>query len=335
MTSTRERIFFGACLAGLVTTAFAQRAIVEDAASYPSKPIRMVVPSAPGGGTDIVARLIGQGLQEAWGQAVVVDNRGGAGGIPGVTMVAKNAAPDGYTMLLGINGHLSFAPAIRPNLPFDPQKDITTVSLVANQPFVVAIAPAVPANSMQELLALAKSRPGTLRYGSGGSGTSSHLGTELLQMNGGISLQHIPYKGTGPGMTALLAGEIQVLVVGLAVVLPYVKAKSDKLRVLAVTGAKRAAIAPEIPTIAESGVPGYEFDVWYGMVFPGGTPRPLVQKANGEIVRLLKSPVVRDRFSGLGLEPLGSTPEEFRDVIRREIPRWHKVVKEAKIQQVD
>ena len=215
MTATLKRMLFGACLVGgCVTTAFAQRAVVEDSASYPSKPIRMVVPSAPGGGTDIVARLIGQGLQEAWGQTVVVDNRGGAGGIPGVAMVAKNSAPDGYTMFLGSNGHLSFAPAIRPKLPFDPQKDITTVSLVANQPFVVVIAPSVPANSMQELIALAKNRPGTLRYGSGGSGTSSHLGTELLQLNAGISMLHIPYKGTGPGMTALLGGEIQVLARG-------------------------------------------------------------------------------------------------------------------------
>ena len=336
MTSILAKILCGACLAAaFVTTGYAQRAVVEDARSYPSKPIRMVVPSAPGGGTDIIARLIGQGLQEAWGQTVVVDNRGGAGGIPGVALVANNSAPDGYTMLLGSNGHLSFAPAIRTKLPFDPQKDITTVSLVANQPFVVVVAPSVPANSMQELIALAKSRPGTLRYASGGSGTSSHLGTELLQLNAGMTLQHIPYKGTGPGMTALLGGEIQVVLVGLAVVLPYVKAKSDKLKVLAVTGAKRAAIAPEIPTIAESGVPGYEFDVWYGMVFPGRTPQPLVLKANAEIVRLLKSPAVRDRFTSLGLEPLGSTPEEFRDQIRREIPRWHKVVKEAKIQQID
>ena len=326
-------VVFVACV--FASAAFAQRAVVEDSASYPSKPIRMVVPSAPGGGTDIVARLLAQGLQEAWGQTVVVDNRGGAGGIPGVAMVAKNSAPDGYTMCLGSNGHLSFAPAIRPKLPFDPQKDLTTVSLVANQPFVMVVAQSVPANSMRELIALAKSRPGTLTYGSGGTGTASHLGTELLQLNAGISMLHVPYKGTGPGMTAILSGELQVLLVGLAVVLPYVKNKSDKLKVLAVTGAKRAAAAPDIPTIAESGVPGYQFDVWYGMVFPGGTPRPIVLKANAEIVRLLKSPAIRDRFSGLGLEPLGSTPEEFRDLIRREIPMWHKVAKQANIQQID
>ena len=299
--------------------------------SYPSKPIRMVVPSAPGGGTDIVARLIGQGLQEAWGQTVVIDNRGGAGGIPGVAMVAKHSAPDGYTMLLGSNGHLSFAPAIRPNLPFDPQKDITTISMVASQAFVVAAGASVPASSMKDLAALAKAKPNTLSYGSGGTGTASHLGTELLQLATGMKMLHIPYKGTGPGMTALLGGEIQVLIVGLATVLPYVKSKSDKLKVLATMGAKRAPVAPDLPTVAESGFPGFEFDVWYGLVFPGGTPRAIVAKANAEIVKLLKTPTVRDRFTASGLEPSSSTPEEFRDIIRREIPLWHKVAKQANI----
>ena len=303
----------------------------ESESSYPNKPIRMIVPSAPGGGTDIVARLIAQGLQDAWGQTVVVDNRGGAGGIPGVATVAKHSAPDGYTMLLGSNGHLSFAPAIRPNLPFDPQKDITTVSMVASQAFVIAIGASVPANSMQELAALAKNKPNTLSYGSGGTGTASHLGTELLQLTTGMKMLHVPYKGTGPGMTALLGGEIQVLVVGLATVLPYVKSKSDKLKVVATMGPKRAPVAPDIPTVAESGFPGFEFDVWYGMVFPGGTQRPIVMKANAEIVKLLKTPLIRDRFIASGLEPASSTPDEFRDIIRREIPIWHKVARQAKI----
>ena len=303
----------------------------DDTSSYPTKPIRLVVPSAPGGGTDIVARLIGQGLQDAWGQTIVVDNRGGAGGIPGVTTVAKHSAPDGYTMLLGSNGHISFAPAVRPNLAFDPQKDLTPVSMVATQPFVWVVSPSVPVASMKEFIAFAKGKPGALRYGSGGVGTASHLGTELLQLTGGIKLDHVPYKGTGPGMTALLGGEIQVLLVGLATVLPYVKAKSDRLKVLAVTSAKRAAVAPEIPTIAESALPGFQFDVWYGMVFPGGTPRAIVAKANAEIVKLLNTPVIRERFTAVGLEPSPSTPEEFRDLLRREIPIWHKVAKQANI----
>ena len=303
----------------------------EGAANYPNKPIRLVVPSAPGGGTDIIARLIGQGLTDAWAQTVVVDNRGGAGGIPGVTTVARHSAADGYTMLLGSNGHLSFAPAVRPNLPFDPQKDLVTVSMVATQPFVWVVSPAVPVNSMKEFVAHAKAKPGALRYGSGGVGTASHLGTELLQLSGGIKLDHVPYKGTGPGMTAILANEIQCLLVGLSTVLPYVKAKSDKLKVLAVTSPKRAAVAPNIPTIAESALPGYEFNVWYGMVLPGGTPRAIVAKANAEIVRVLNAPAIRSRFTNLGIEPSPSTPEEFRDILKREIPVWHKVAKQANI----
>ena len=317
------------CIAS--TCAHAQRTAPGNASSYPNKPIRLVVPSAPGGGTDIVARLIGQGLQDAWGQTVVVDNRGGAGGIPGVTTVAKHSAADGYTMCLGSNGHISFAVAVRPNLPFDPQKDLTPVSMVASQPFVWVLSPQVPSNTMKDFIAYAKAKPGALRYGSGGVGTASHLGTELLQIQGGIKLDHVPYKGTGPGMTAILSGEIQTLLVGLATVLPYVKAKSDKLKVLAVTSSKRAAVAPQIPTIAESAIPGFEFDVWYGMVMPGGTPRAIVTRANAEIVRLLNDPTLKERFSAVGVEARSSTPEEFRDLLKREIPTWHKVAKQANI----
>ena len=300
-----------------------------EAGDYPSRPIRLVVPSAPGGGTDIIARLIGQGLTESWGQAVVVDNRGGAGGIPGVAIVAKGSAPDGYTMLLGSNGHLSFATAIHRRLPYDPQKDLATVALAANQPFILAVNSSLPVGSMKEFIAYAKSHPGSLRYGSGGSGTASHLGTELLQLATGISLTHIPYKGTGPGITALMSGEIQVLVAGLGTVLPQVK--SGRIKALAVTGSKRTRVAPELPTIAEAGVPGFAFDVWYGIVVPGGTPRAIINKLNAEIVRLLKSPVVSERFANAGVEPLGSTPQEFADVIRREVPKWKEVVKAAKI----
>ena len=316
----------------MVVVAHAQPRTSTDAASFPHRPIRVVVPSAPGGGTDIVARLIGQGLADSWGQTVVVDNRGGAGGIPAVTMVAKASAADGYTMLLGSNGHVSFAPAIYRNLPFDPQKDLAPASLVANQAFVVAAAHSLPAVNLREFIALARKSPGKYSYGSGGMGSSSHLGTEMMRLAGGFTLLHVPYKGTGPGMAAIMAGEIQILVVGLATVLPHVRAKSDKLKVFAVTGAKRAQAAPEIPTAAESGLPGYEFDVWYGMVLPGATPRAVVQKTSDEIVRLLKTPAVRERFAGAGLEPRGSTAEAFSAQLQREIPAWRKVAKEAKIQ---
>jgi tripartite-type tricarboxylate transporter receptor subunit TctC len=289
----------------------------------------MVVPSAPGGGTDIIARLLAQGFFESWGQTVVVDNRGGSGGMPAVTLVAKQSAADGYTMLLGSVGHLSFAPAIERNLAYDPRKDLAPVSLAGVQPFVIAAARALPANTIAELIALAKAKPGAVSYGSGGSGAATHLGMELLMLSAGFSALHVPYKGSNPAITALMAGEVQLAMAGLATVLPHVKA--GRLKALAVTGAKRTPFAPELPTIAESGVAGYAFDTWYGLVFPGGTPRGIVAKTNGEIVRLLKSAEVATRFANAGVEPQTNTPEAFAELIAREIPKWQKVVKAANI----
>lgn len=299
------------------------------AAEYPVKPIRLVVPSAPGGGTDIIARLIAQGLGDAWKQTVVVDNRGGAGGVAGVIIVAKQSAADGYTMLLGSVGHLAFVPAVRTNLGYDPLKDLTPISLAAVQPFLVAASLSLPAGSMKELVALAKSKPDSIKYGSGGSGSASHLGIELLQRTASIKMLHVPYKGSNPAITALMGNEIQIALAGLATVLPH--ARGGRLKALAVTGVKRAQIAPEVPTVAESGVPGYQFDVWYGLVFPGGTPRAIVQKTNAEVVRLLKHPDVSKRFATAGVEPQTNTPEAFRELISREAVTWGKVVKAANI----
>ena len=297
--------------------------------NYPTKSIRLIVPAAPGGGTDIIGRLIGQGLTDVWGQTVVIDNRGGAGGIAGVTIAAKQSAPDGYTMLLGSVGHLTFAPAIERNLAFDPQKDLTPISMAAVQPFVVAVSNGLPAKSVKELAALAKAKPGTIRYGSGGSGSASHLSVELMMINGGFSMQHIPYKGSNPAITAVMQGEIEVAFGGLQTVLPH--AKGGKLKALAVTGGKRSTFAPELPTIAEAGVPGYAFDVWYGLVYTGGTPQAIVRKANVEVVKMLKAPDIASRFAAVGVEPLTSTPEEFAKIIREEIPKWTKVARSAKI----
>ena len=296
------------------------------AAEYPAKPIRIIVPAAPGGGTDIIARLVAQGLNERWGQSVVVDNHGGGGGVVGVPLVTK-AAADGYTMLLGSNGHVTFAPALYRNLPYDPQKDLAPISLVANQPFIMAVHPSLPAHSVKELIALAKKSPGLITYASGGSGGASHLGTELFQITAGVSMVHVPYKGTGPGMSALLSGEVQVLVVGVATILPHIS--THKVRALAVTGAKRSQAVPELPTIAEAGVPGYEFDVWYGLLFTGGTPSPIVTKTHDELVRILATPLTANRYASAGLEPVTTTPEEFAAMIKTEIPRWQKVVKAA------
>jgi tripartite-type tricarboxylate transporter receptor subunit TctC len=299
------------------------------ATGYPAKSIRMVVPTAPGGGTDIIARLLAQGFFESWGQTVVVDNRGGGGGIAGVTLVAKQSAADGYTMLMGSVGHLSFAPAIERNLAYDPRKNIAPVSLVANQPFVIAAARSVPANTLQELIALAKAKPGSISYGSGGSGAATHLGVELLMLSANFTLLHVPYKGSNPAITALMAGEIQLAMAGLATVLPHFKA--GRLKALAVTGATRTQFAPEMPTVAESGVPGYAFDSWYGLVFPGGTARTIISKTHGEIVKLLKSTEVATRFANAGVEPQTNTPEAFAELIAREIPKWQKVAKAANI----
>ena len=316
-----------AIIAGVGMTAAALAGCVHaQTSAYPNKPIRLIVPVAPGGGTDIVARLVAQGLAERWGQSVVVDNHGGGGGVIGVSIVAK-APADGYTMLLGSNGHITFAPALYRNLPYDTQKDLTPISLVANQPFVLAVHPSLPARSVSELIALAKKNPGGLTYASGGSGGASHLGTELLQITTGTSLVHVPYKGTGPGMTALLSGEVQIGIIGVATVLPHMT--TGKIRALAVTGAKRSQAAPNLPTIAEAGIAGYEFDVWYGLLFTGGTPRDIVNKAHAEIGRVLKSPAIAERYASAGLEPVVTTPEEFASMIRNEIPKWQKVVRAA------
>ena len=301
----------------------------QTAAAYPAKSIRLVVPSAPGGGTDIIARLLAQGFFESWGQTVVVDNRGGGGGIPAVTMVAKQSAADGYTLLLGSVGHLSFAPAIERNLAYDPRKDLAPVSLAAVQPFVIAASRSFAPNTLQELIAAAKAKPDSITYGTGGSGSATHLGVELLALNSGMRLTHVAYKGSNPAVTAAMSGEIHIALAGLATILPHVRA--NRLKALAVTGAKRTQFAPELPTVAESGVPGYAYDVWYGLVFPGGTPRDIVGKTAGEVGKMLNSPEVGKRFSTAGLEPAPNTPDAFAALIAQEIPKWQKVVKAANI----
>ena len=266
---------------------------------------------------------------DTWGQTVVVDNRGGAGGITGVTIVAKQSAPDGYTMVLGSVGHLTFAPAIERELAYDPQKDLAPITLAAVQPFVLAVSNSLPVRSVKELIALAKAKPDSISYGSGGSGTASHLSVELMMIDGGFRMLHVPYKGSNPAIIAVMAGEIQVAFAGLQTALPH--ARAGKLRALAVTGAKRAKIAPELPTIAEAGVPGYAFDVWYGLAFTGGTPRAIVNKANTDVVKVLQAPEVSARFAAAGVEPLTSTPEQFAAMIRQEIPKWTKVARAAKL----
>lgn len=298
----------------------------QSAGDYPRKPIRIIVPVAYSGGTDIIARLIAQGLNDSWGQSVIVDNRAGGAGILGTGMVATSSA-DGYTLLVGSNGHLSVLPAIK-KVPYDSKKDLTPVSLIGRQPTVLAVNPALPAHSIKDLVALAKARPGTINYGSGGVGTIFHMGIELLQNAGGISMTHVAYKGTGVVVTALMSNEIQVMLGALSAMLPHM-AKSS-VRALAVTGARRSQLAPELPTIGET-LPGYELDVWYGMVAPGGTPDAIVTKLSAEVARVLKTRMVSERFAAMRIEPQHNSPQQFAELIRDESAKWRKIVQSANI----
>lgn len=295
------------------------------AQGYPSKPIRFIVPYAPGGGTDIIARIIGQELSRALGQPVVVDNRAGAGGTIGTDLAAK-APPDGYTMVLN-GSSVAFAPSLYKNLPYDTVHDFAAVSLVASQPNILAVHPVLPVKSVRELIALAKAKPGAINYASGGTGAANHLATELLKLLANINITHVPYRGTGPAVTDLLSGQVQMTISVIAAVLPHVKA--GKLRALAVTGRTRSLAAPDIPTLAEAGVKNYEFTTWYGIQMPAQTPRPIVNRLNTEIARVLQLPELRDRYAASGLDAVASTPEEFGALIRSEITKWATVIKAA------
>ena len=296
----------------------------EPVSAFPSKPVRLVVPFTPGGSTDILARAVGQKLSESWGQPVVVDNRPGAGGIIGMETVAK-AAPDGYTLVMGHVGTLAANPALYKSLPYDPVKDFAPVTLIARVPNVLVVGPAVQSRTVGELIALAKSRPGKLDYGSGGNGSAAHLATEYFKLKSGVDLQHIPYKGTAPALQDLLGGQIALMITGLPPVLPH--AKSGKLRILGVASAQRLRQLPDIPTIAESGVPGFEATQWYGILAPAATPKDVVAKLNREIAKALGDPAVAARLADEGADPAPGTPEQFATFIASEIELWGKVIR--------
>ena len=296
----------------------------EPVAAYPSKPVRLVVPFTPGGSTDILARAVGQKLSESWGQPVVVDNRPGAGGIIGMETVAK-AAPDGYTLVMGHIGTLAANPALYKTLPYDPVKDFAPCTLIARVPNVLVVGPAVPSRSVAELIALAKANPGKLDYGSGGNGSAAHLATEYFKLKAGVDLQHIPYKGTAPALQDLLGGQIALMMTGLPPVLPHVKA--GRLRILGVASAQRLKMFPDIPTIAESGVRGFEATQWYGILAPAATPKDVVAKLNREFVKALTDPVVAAKLASEGADPAGGTPEQFATFIASEIELWGKVIR--------
>jgi tripartite-type tricarboxylate transporter receptor subunit TctC len=295
------------------------------AQTFPAKTVRMIVPFPPGGGNDIVGRIVAQRLGESFGQQVIVDNRGGAGGTIGTDLVAK-APPDGYTLLIN-NISLAVNATLYPKLPYDTLKDLAPVTLVGRQPNLLVVHPSVPAKSAREFLALAKAKPRQINYGSGGVGTAGHLATELLMMMTGVELVHVPYKGLGPALTDLMGGHVQAAVSTLASALPQVRA--GKMRALAVTTAQRSAFFPEVPTLAEAGVPGYEFSTWYGLLVPAGTPRAIIDRLNREAAQVLGSAALKEPFAAQGLEAVSSSSDEFGAYLKAEVAKWSKVVKQA------
>jgi tripartite-type tricarboxylate transporter receptor subunit TctC len=301
------------------------------AQTFPAKPMRIIVPFTPGGSTDVLARAIGLELGKALGQPVVIENVPGAGGSLGAEKAAR-APADGYTLLMGHIGTLAINPSLYPKLGYDPQRSFTPVAWMARVPNVLVVNAAVPAQTLKELVALAKARPGQLAYGSGGNGSAAHTTMEYLKMQTGSSFLHIPYRGTGPSVTDLLGGQVQVLFTGIPALLPHIK--SGKMRALAVSSPKRLALLPDVPTVAESGVAGtqgFEADQWYGLMAPAGTPADVVALLNQQVNQALASEEVRARLAAEGAEATPATPQVFGRLIASEIPRWERVIKRARI----
>lgn len=308
-------------LSGIALLVFAAAGVAQD---FPGRPVRLVVPFPPAGVTDRIARLAGQKLGELWRQPVVIDNRPGASGIIAAELVAK-AAPDGYTLLFGHIGTHAINASLFGKLPYHPVRDFAPVSLLATVPNLLLMHPSVPANSVSELIALAKSRPGTLAYASPGSGTSGHMAGELFKSLAGVDIVHIPYKGAGAALQDVLSGQVSMMFDTVASSLP--QARAGKLKGLAVTSASRVPIAPEIPTVAESGVPQFEIAPWFGVLAPAGTPSPVVAKLSADLRRVVESEEVSKPLSAQGVTLIGSSPQEFAAHIEREIPRWARIVK--------
>ncbi|MEO7726030.1 MAG: tripartite tricarboxylate transporter substrate binding protein [Burkholderiales bacterium] len=305
--------------------AFISAAAAQD---YPNRPIRFIVPFPPGGGNDTMARMVGNKLTAALGQQFVIDNRSGAGGMIGAE-TAAHSAPDGYTLFLGGVASHGINPNLHPRLTYDPVKDFTPVCLIASAPLILVVHPAVQAKTVKELIQLAKAKPGQLNFASNGSGGSSHLAAELFKMMTGTEMVHVPYKGLSPALTDLLSGQVQLMFSSTVAILPLVRAA--RLRPLAMTSAKRSPAMPDLPTVAESGVAGYETASWYGVLAPAGTAKSVVELLNREIAKVVHMPDVRERLAGEGADPAGGTPAEFAAHIKRELARWAQVIKQAKI----
>jgi len=313
---------------GIVLAATMAAAFPAVAQTWPTKPIRIIVPYPPGGTSDILARTLGQKLSEVLGQTIVVDNKPGANGNVGADLVAK-AAPDGYTFLLADIGAIAISPSVYPTLPFDPVKDFSPVTMVAYSPHILAVNPGVPAQSVAELVALAKAKPGKLNYAASSTGSAPHLAGIEFANRAGISWAYIPYKGGAQAITDVVGAQADVLFNGMLATYPHVK--GGKLRILAVSSAKRVSSIPDVPTVAESGYPGFETGSWQGILAPPGTPRDIVAKMGTEVTKILQTPDMRERLGAQGAEVLVMPPDEFGAFIRKEKDRWAKVVKDANV----
>jgi tripartite-type tricarboxylate transporter receptor subunit TctC len=302
---------------------------VSAAPGWPTKPVRLVSPFPAGGSSDIIARIVAHRLGERLGQQFIVDNRAGAGGILGGELVAR-ASPDGYTLIMANTAPTAISPNLYKRVPYDQLRDFTAISQLAVGPSVLLVHPALPAKTLRELIALAKSKPGSINYGSGGSGSTSHLSAELFRLATGIDLVHVPYKGTGIAVGALLANEVQMVFAPMPVAMPHVK--SGKLRALGITSAKRSAQAPELPTLEEAGAPGVVLDSWWGMLAPAKVAPAIIERLNRELQAILALPEVRERFAELGVEPVGGTPAEFNRFVRDEFLRYGKLLKNLGLQ---
>lgn len=305
--------------AGLAGTALAQTA-----ANYPVKPVRFIAPFPPGGSTDLLARLVAQKLTEAWGQQVIVENRGGAAGTIGVELAARSA-PDGYTIVMGHVGTFGVNPTLYPKLSYDAVRDFAPITVLATVPNGMAVHPSLPVKTARDFVSLAKAKPGELLYASGGSGSASHLAGEYFKLLTKIEMVHVPYKGTAPAMISMISGQTTMTITGMVALMPHVK--SGRLKLLGVATLNRLAIMPNVPTINESGVPGYDANQWYGVLAPAATPRDIVTKLHADIAKVLARPDVKERLAADGAEPVANTPEQFAAHIKAEIARWAPVVK--------
>ena len=321
-----------AALAAFTTLAAIAELVLASSAlaqNYPTKPMRMIVPFAAGGGSDITARLLADSIGPVLKQIVVIDNRGGAGSVLG-TDIASKALPDGYTIMLG-NISMAFNAALYRKLPYDALRDLAPVSLATDQPSILITPPLVPAKTLQEFIALARAQPGKLTYASAGLGAGTHLAMEMLALSQNLSMVHVPYKGTGPALTAMLGNEVSSFLSTFASALPHVKA--NRLRGIAVTSLKRAPTLPEVPTVAESDMPGFRYSTWYGVLAPAATPKPIIDKLNKTIVDVLQTPEMQQRYANQGMDAMPTSSAEFASFSREETQKWGKVVRDAKIPQ--